>query len=349
MFSSEGEGDFMKWLCGLAAIAAGLLTLVALNAASAGFFGFVIKSASILMLLFAALVGVSALFAPVNKPGALLGGLLTIVGLGAILIWATPRPDAPQRFAKAASATSDDIPAPHIEIAAPTKSKEPTKIVDTVNVGAVLGHWITPLQATSSQFLTIRKRDGVYESVIQLFHNPEPIVSKLRPRHSSKGRRFDVVGDAEGTYYILLKNGDLDIWDEDGEFLVARRYEGPTDSASRDNAMARLWDWAACRNDASCTGEKYRQAVTTACPEIIERQARFDIRWTNHLLESRFLPIVRWHGIDGRKKGLVDFEGDKVQFQNGFGAWQNYYYVCTYDIGKNQIVDLKLRPGHLVY
>jgi hypothetical protein len=338
----------MKWLCGLAAIAAALLALVALNAASAGFFGFVIKSASILVLLFAALVGVSALFAPVSSPGGLLVGLFIVVGLGAILVLATPRPDVLQRIAKTASATSDDTPVPHIKIAAPAKPKTPTKIVDTVNVGEVLGHWITPLPPSSSQFLTIRKRDGVYESVLQFFHG-NPIISRLKLRHSSRGRRFDDTADVAGTYYILLKNGDLDIWDKDGEFLVARRYKGPTDETSRQKAMSALWDWAACRNDASCTGEKYRLVVTEACADIVERQARFDIRWTNHLFESRFLPIVRWHGIDGRKKGLVDFEGDKVQFQNGFGAWQNYYYICTYDIGKNQIVDLKLRPGHLVY
>jgi hypothetical protein len=236
---------------------------------------------------------------------------------------------------------------PHIEIAPPPKTNLPE--TDTVNLGHVLGHWITPLQPSSSQFLTIRERDGVYESVLQLFHGHNPIVSKLKLRRSSLGRRLDVVGDAEGTYYVLLKNGDLDIRSQDGEFVVAKRYEGPTDSVMVDKAMATLWDWAACRNDVSCEGEKYRTGVTTVCPDIIERQARFEVRWTNHFLESRFLPIVRWHGVDGRKKGLVDFEGDKVQFQNGFGAWQNYYYICTYDIGKNQIVDLKLRPGRLAY
>jgi hypothetical protein len=340
----------MKWICGLAGIAAAILAVVALESASAGFFGFLIKLASFLILVFAALVGVSALFAPAANAGALLGGLLTIVGLGVVLMVATPRPEAERSMKDLAAANAvDDVPTPHIEIQAQAKTKPSPKVVDTINVGHVLGHWITPLPPSSSQFLTIRERDGVYESVLQLFHSNNPIVSKLKPRHSSRGRRFDDIADVAGTYYILLKNGDLDIWDKDGEFLVARRYEGPTDRASREKAMSALWDWAACRNDASCEGEKYRPDVLEVCPDIIERQARYEVRWTNHIFEGRFLPIVQWHGKNGRQQGLIDFEGDKVQFQNGFGAWQNYYYICTFDIVKKQIVDLKLKPGHLLY
>ena len=338
----------MKLLCALIGIAATVLAVLALVTASAGFFGFLIKLASVLILAFAALGGLGLAAKPPSNSGMALVGVLLVTGLGILLIVMTPRPGlADQTPARIAATPADDVPVPHIGIEKPRKTS--AKEADTVNLGHVLGHWITPLPPTSAQFLTIRERDGVYEVVLQLFHSRNPIVSQLRARRSRKGRRFDAVGDVEGTYYILLKNGDLDIWDQDGEFLVARRYDGPTDSASRERAMGALWDWAACRNDASCEGDKYRMDVVQVCPDLIERQARYEVRWTNHLFESRFLPIVQWHGKDGRKKGLIDFAGDKVQVQNGFGAWQNYYYICTFDISTKQIVDLKLRSGRLVY
>lgn len=345
----------MKWIYVLAAIGCTVLVVAAITTPASGFFGFFIKLASILILAFAALVAYVAITQQ-NAHPLVTFVVIAIVAAPGVWLWAvTPRPTSSQIAATkpsasgqiAATKSTDDVPVPHIEIEAPSKTRLPEP--DTINLGHVLGHWITPLQPTSSQFLTIRERDGVYESVLQLFHSRNPIVSKLKPRYSSRGRRFDDTGDVAGTYYILLKNGDLDIRDKDGEFIVARRYEGPTDSASRDKAMAALWDWAACRNDASCEGDKYRIDVMQNCPDLIEREARYDIRWTNHLFQSRFLPLAQWHGKDGHDKGLVDFEGDTVQLQNGFGAWQNYYYICTFDIAKKQIVQLKLRPGRLIY
>jgi hypothetical protein len=334
----------MKWMYALAAIGCTVLAVAAIMTPSAGFFGFFMKLASILVLAFAALIAYVGITQQNAHPVATLVVIAVIAAPGIWLWSTTPRAASSEM---AATNSTDDIPVPHIEIEPPSNPHPPEP--DTVNVGHVLGHWITPLPPSSSQFLTIRERDGVYESVLQLLHSNNPIVSKLKPRHSSRGRRFDDIADVAGTYYILLKNGDLDIWDKDGEFLVARRYEGPTDRASREKAMSALWDWAACRNDASCEGEKYRPDFLEVCPDIIERQARYEVRWTNHIFEGRFLPIVQWHGKNGRQQGLVDFEGDKVQFQNGFGAWQNYYYICTFDIVKKQIVDLKLKPGHLLY
>ena len=40
--------------------------------------------------------------------------------------------------------------------------------------------------------------------------------------------------------------------------------------------------------------------------------------------------------------------GDKIMLQNGFGAWQNYVYVCTFDTQKEEVVDLRLGPGRLI-
>ncbi|HEY8948693.1 MAG TPA: hypothetical protein VIM56_07390 [Rhizomicrobium sp.] len=43
----------------------------------------------------------------------------------------------------------------------------------------------------------------------------------------------------------------------------------------------------------------------------------------------------------------MDYYGDSLRFQNGFGAWMTMIYVCTVDTKNNRVVNLKLAPGHI--
>lgn len=47
------------------------------------------------------------------------------------------------------------------------------------------------------------------------------------------------------------------------------------------------------------------------------------------------------------KDGVLDYYGDSLRFQNGFGAWMTMIYVCTVDTKNNRVVNLKLAPGHI--
>lgn len=43
----------------------------------------------------------------------------------------------------------------------------------------------------------------------------------------------------------------------------------------------------------------------------------------------------------------ITFIGDKIQFQNGFGAWRNHIYERDLDPSKEQVLDVRARPGQL--
>jgi len=100
---------------------------------------------------------------------------------------------------------------------------------------------------------------------------------------------------------------------------------------------------AACRQSLSCYGEKYMAAASTYCPGEIERLSKWDHEWTDGMLEMKF-SHYRWKD---QEAGIVDFIGDKLKLQNGFGAWQNVVYVCTFSTSPEMVVEVSAAPGRL--
>jgi hypothetical protein len=45
-----------------------------------------------------------------------------------------------------------------------------------------------------------------------------------------------------------------------------------------------------------------------------------------------------------KAKGTIIYTGDKVKFQNGFGAWQHMIYHCEFDPATKSIVDVEVAP-----
>ena len=85
----------------------------------------------------------------------------------------------------------------------------------------------------------------------------------------------------------------------------------------------------ACDDD--CVQEHFLTAEVY-CPPYIESVAEWDYDWTDGWLESKF---DRAHRLDG---GVVRYVGDKIKFQNGFGAWQHVSYTCDIDTSTEAVV-----------
>lgn len=100
---------------------------------------------------------------------------------------------------------------------------------------------------------------------------------------------------------------------------------------------------AACKADLTCWAERRAMTSGLKCKEPIERLARFAIRWTDGTLE----PKMRAYKWADQKRGTVTYVGDRLQMQNAYGAWQNVVYECDFDVDKNEVVDVRARPGRL--
>lgn len=99
----------------------------------------------------------------------------------------------------------------------------------------------------------------------------------------------------------------------------------------------------ACRQDLRCWGDKFNLAASFECEDEVERMANYSSRWTDGFLEPKFSHF-RWRD---KVTGIVTYVGDKIEFQNGFGAWQNFVYECDFDTQHQQALSVRGEPGRL--
>lgn len=98
-----------------------------------------------------------------------------------------------------------------------------------------------------------------------------------------------------------------------------------------------------CRQDLDCWAKRHEAAAMTDCQRQIDRRAKYDTRWDSGWLTPMFTRI-NWSNRDA---GRLTYIGDKVKFQNGFGAWAPMIYACDYDPEAKAVLDVRVREGRL--
>ncbi|WP_396604726.1 hypothetical protein ACFLEY_19185 [Bradyrhizobium sp. YCK136] len=99
-----------------------------------------------------------------------------------------------------------------------------------------------------------------------------------------------------------------------------------------------------CATELKCIGDKIRSYATVYCPRYVERLAKNDFQWTDGWLDEKF-SHYRWANGSHR---TITFIGDKIKFQNGFGAWTYHTYECDVDPAPEHVVDVRAHPGRLL-
>ncbi|WP_248769060.1 hypothetical protein [Pseudomonas sp. MWU12-2345] len=100
---------------------------------------------------------------------------------------------------------------------------------------------------------------------------------------------------------------------------------------------------ATCRKDLNCWAEKHLAEASYPCQKAVEGLAKYSSEWTDKTLDMKF-DHMRW---GDEQKGVVIYIGDKIKYQNGFGAYQDSVYECTYDTTTKTVLDASARPGRL--
>ncbi|WAP69317.1 zinc ribbon domain-containing protein [Jiella pelagia] len=113
-----------------------------------------------------------------------------------------------------------------------------------------------------------------------------------------------------------------------------------SDESERDAEAAEA---VACRDDIQCWEDKKEFAAAIACQPRIEGLAKYDFKWTDGFFEPKFSKFA-WNS---KKKGIVAYWGDTIQFQNGLGAWQKHSYKCIYDSRLDVALEATAWPGRL--
>lgn len=120
-------------------------------------------------------------------------------------------------------------------------------------------------------------------------------------------------------------------------------FGGDSDEKTKPSAEQLAQEAAACKQDLQCWGDKNGVSASVYCKTPVEKLAKYSAKWTDGMLDSKFSHF-RWLNKD---KGHITYIGDKIQFQNGFGAMQNHVYECDYDPSTNTPLEVRARPGQL--
>lgn len=99
----------------------------------------------------------------------------------------------------------------------------------------------------------------------------------------------------------------------------------------------------ACRQDLQCWGQEHWAAATNRCQDRIERRAQYEVKWTDSYPDTK---LSRRDWLD-QEEGTLTYYGDRVQFSNAYGAFQNYIYRCDYDPEAKAVIDLEMEPGRI--
>ncbi|GFM83320.1 hypothetical protein PSCICN_40120 [Pseudomonas cichorii] len=130
---------------------------------------------------------------------------------------------------------------------------------------------------------------------------------------------------------------------EQADNAVAENAKKESEAKEQAEKQAKDKSDEKCRLDVTCWGEKHFVAASVFCKAPIEKMAQYDFKWTDGVLEPKF---TRYKWAD-KDRGVITYFGDKIQFQNGFGAFQNHMYSCDYNTLTEQIVKVNAHPGRL--
>ncbi len=106
----------------------------------------------------------------------------------------------------------------------------------------------------------------------------------------------------------------------------------PTESGV---ASVKAMEEAVCLGNATCFADKFRVDAMTRCQTAIENQARYKFEWMDGWLlwTARAFDDIR---ADTGKK-LIYLMGNRIKFQNGFGAFQRMQYVCVFNAASMKV------------
>jgi len=125
-------------------------------------------------------------------------------------------------------------------------------------------------------------------------------------------------------------------------FAAGTTDSGSGGSSSSTTAKPEISD-AECRKTLECWAEKHTADAAVRCRGPVEMLAKNNFEWTDGFLEPKF-SHYRWKN---QATGEVTYIGDKIKFQNGFGAWIFHTYECDLDASGEKVTDVRASPGRI--
>jgi hypothetical protein len=134
-------------------------------------------------------------------------------------------------------------------------------------------------------------------------------------------------------YPLLTKNQD-----RPAAPPAAATTEAPGDTNVSPKKVAETeQQQAQCDADAKCFAEKHLGDAAGPCRRSIEALASYDFQWIEG---PKFSVSERYPD----NPAIITYSGDRIRFQNAFGAWQVMTYACDYNVVSGEAIEARADP-----
>jgi hypothetical protein len=126
-------------------------------------------------------------------------------------------------------------------------------------------------------------------------------------------------------------------------FIALKTCSGGSEEKGSSTAQAPKVDEATCRKDLKCWAEEKLVSASVYCKAPVESLGKYKAKWTDGTFDMKF-SRYRWKN---QEQGIVTYIGDKIEYQNGFGAYQPHIYECDFNPATEKVLDVRASPGRL--
>lgn len=162
-------------------------------------------------------------------------------------------------------------------------------------------------------------------------------------RSSSDESRAHKLGFKDGKEFSVARKNNITNVADYAKFAEEQRIKA-AEKAAQDAALAAEKEQQAkeeeakCLDDAHCYASKHK-AGDYICKVAVENSAQYQFKWTDGITEPKF-SSYSWYD---KNRKLVTLYGHRAQAQNGFGAFKNIEYSCTFNADTGEVLSTNLQ------
>ncbi|WP_250879963.1 hypothetical protein, partial [Escherichia coli] len=162
-------------------------------------------------------------------------------------------------------------------------------------------------------------------------------------RSSSDEVRALKLGFKDGKEFATARENNITNTADYAKFVEEQRIKA-AEKAAQDAALAAekerqaKEEEAKCLDDAYCYASKHKRG-DYICETAVEKSAQYQFKWTDGITEPKFSSYT-WYD---QSRKLVTFYGHRAQAQNGFGAFKNIEYSCTFNADTGEVLSTNLQ------
>ena len=164
-------------------------------------------------------------------------------------------------------------------------------------------------------------------------------------RSSSDEARAHKLGFKDGKEFATARENNITNTADYAKYLAEQKAKAE-EKAAQDAALAAEKEQKAKEEEIECMRSDNPECYISKhkrgdymCAKAVEGSARYEFKWTDGITEPKFSSLS-WFDKDRK---LVTLYGDRAQAQNGFGAFKNIQYSCTYNADTGEVLSTNLQ------